>query len=225
MGNEQRPDGRPLRARDRLLMALTVSSGAVDAISYLALGKIFTAFMTGNFVFLGLQAAGAGGQSVVSLGVALALFAAGVFLSTWIVKPTKGSGVWPSRETVALGVEAVMQACFLTLWVADGGLSSSGIVGVLIGLSAFAMGIQSGTVLSLGATGEFTTAATATVVVLMSDVAAWSRSALERRRLAAVLVSSKDLKPSRERLERARRCPQYSRRAPGGYRGGGRGRR
>jgi len=54
VGNEQRPDGRPLRVRDRLLMALTVSSGAVDAISYLALGKIFTAFMTGNFVFLGL---------------------------------------------------------------------------------------------------------------------------------------------------------------------------
>ena len=51
-----------------------------------------------------------------------------------------------------------------------GGQPSSGVVGVLIGLSALAMGIQSGTVLSLGVTGVFTTAAT--VVVLMSDVAA-----------------------------------------------------
>jgi len=77
MGSEQRPEGLPLRVRDWLLMALTVSSGAIDAISYLALGNIFTAFMTGNVVFLGLQMAGAGGHSVVSLAVALAFFAAG----------------------------------------------------------------------------------------------------------------------------------------------------
>src|SRR5215203_1464294 len=189
MGSEQRPDGLPLRVRDWLLMALTVSSGAIDAISYLALGNIFTAFMTGNVVFLGLQMAGAGGHSVVSLAVALAFFAAGIFLSTLIVKPSKGSGVWPRRVTAALGVEAVVQACFLAIWVAADGQPSSSIVGVLIGLSALAMGIQSGTVLSLGVTGVFTTAATATVVVLMSDVAAWSQSAMERRRLAGVLAS------------------------------------
>ena len=39
--------------RNWLLNALTVSSGAVDAISFLALGKVFTAFMTGNIAFLG----------------------------------------------------------------------------------------------------------------------------------------------------------------------------
>ncbi len=38
--------------RDWLLFALTLSSGAVDAISYFGL-KIFSAFMTGNLVFLG----------------------------------------------------------------------------------------------------------------------------------------------------------------------------
>jgi len=37
-----------LKIRDLLLNALTVSSGAVDAISFLALGKVFTAFMTGG---------------------------------------------------------------------------------------------------------------------------------------------------------------------------------
>jgi uncharacterized membrane protein YoaK (UPF0700 family) len=84
LGNEQ----RPLRVRDWLLMALKVSSGAVDAISYLTLGKIFTAFMTGNFVFLGLQMAGASSHSLVSLAVALALFAAGVLLAARIVKPS-----------------------------------------------------------------------------------------------------------------------------------------
>src|SRR4030095_15092608 len=38
--------------RNNLLNALTISSGAVDAVSFLALGKVFTAFMTGNFAFL-----------------------------------------------------------------------------------------------------------------------------------------------------------------------------
>ena len=37
--------------RDLLLFALTVSSGAVDAISFFALGKVFTAFMTGNLAW------------------------------------------------------------------------------------------------------------------------------------------------------------------------------
>nr|EJI94387.1 hypothetical protein JVH1_8351 [Rhodococcus sp. JVH1] len=42
-----------IHCRDVLLVALTVESGAVDAISYFGLGKIFSAFMTGNMVFLG----------------------------------------------------------------------------------------------------------------------------------------------------------------------------
>ena len=44
--------------RNNLLNALTISSGAVDAISFLALGKVFTAFMTGNVAFLGMGIAG-----------------------------------------------------------------------------------------------------------------------------------------------------------------------
>ena len=36
-----------------LLLGLTVVTGLVDAVSYLALGHVFTANMTGNVVFLG----------------------------------------------------------------------------------------------------------------------------------------------------------------------------
>ncbi len=180
---------RLLRVRDGLMMALTVSSGAIDAISFLALGKVFTAFMTGNIVFLGLQAASVGGQSLASLVVALAAFAAGVFLSTRIVKPSKGSGAWPGRATVALGLGAVAQAGFLAVWVVVGGLPSVGVVNVLIGLSALAMGMHTGTVWSLGVTGVFTTAATATLTVFMSDAAEGSRPTAEMRRLAGVLLS------------------------------------
>src|SRR6266403_5290013 len=78
-----------LRVRDLLLNALTVSSGAVDAISFLALGKVFTAFMTGNIAFLGLRVAGAAAPGAVAILVSMATFTVGVFLSTLIVKPSE----------------------------------------------------------------------------------------------------------------------------------------
>src|SRR3954447_22009697 len=90
------------RIRDLLLVGLTFSSGAVDAISFLALGKVFTAFMTGNVVFLGLSVADAGGPDPVRVALALAVFGAGVFLATRIAGPTAGSRPWPGRVTAAL---------------------------------------------------------------------------------------------------------------------------
>ena len=47
-----------------LLLTLTVVAGLVDATSYLKLGHVFVANMTGNVVFLGFGIAGAGGISV-----------------------------------------------------------------------------------------------------------------------------------------------------------------
>src|SRR5690242_487132 len=43
-----------------LLLTLTVVTGLVDATSYLKLGHVFVANMTGNVVFLGFGIAGAG---------------------------------------------------------------------------------------------------------------------------------------------------------------------
>jgi uncharacterized membrane protein YoaK (UPF0700 family) len=47
-----------LAVRDRLLVALAFSSGIFEAICFLSFGKVFTAFQTGNLVFLGLGVAG-----------------------------------------------------------------------------------------------------------------------------------------------------------------------
>src|SRR5216684_3771045 len=110
-----------LRIRDLLLKALTVSSGAVDAISFLALGKVFSAFMTGNIAFLGLRVAGAGGPGVVAIFTSMGAFAAGVYLSTRIVKHSADSGIWPQRVTVALGVSLIPHAAFLAVWFATNG--------------------------------------------------------------------------------------------------------
>ena len=45
------------------LLLMTVVTGLVDAVSFLSLGHVFTANMTGSVVLLGFAAAGASGFS------------------------------------------------------------------------------------------------------------------------------------------------------------------
>ena len=59
-----------------MLIVLTLLTGVVDAVSYLELGHVFVANMTGNVVFLGFAIAGAPGLSVASSLIALAAFLA-----------------------------------------------------------------------------------------------------------------------------------------------------
>jgi uncharacterized membrane protein YoaK (UPF0700 family) len=179
-----------IRVRDLLLHALTVSSGAIDAISFLALGKVFSAFMTGNIAFLGLRITGASSApGNVAILTAMIAFALGVYLSTLIVLPSEGSGVWPQRVTVALGASLIPHAVFLVVWFASNGQPSIDVAHVLLGLWGLAMGMQSAAVRTLRVEGIFTTAATATIILLVGDIAKWSSTVAERRRLAGVLVS------------------------------------
>jgi uncharacterized membrane protein YoaK (UPF0700 family) len=177
-----------LRVRDLLLNALTVSSGAVDAISFLALGKVFSAFMTGNIAFLGLRVAGANAPGAATIVSSMTGFAMGVYLSTRIVTPAS-SGMWPQRVTVALGVSLIAHAVFLAVWFASNGQPLTNVADVLLGVWALAMGMQSAAVRTLHVDGVFTTAATATVIFFVGDLTNWSATAVERRRLAGVLGS------------------------------------
>jgi uncharacterized membrane protein YoaK (UPF0700 family) len=177
------------RVRDLLLVALTVSTGAVDALSWLVLGKVFSAFMTGNLVFLGLRTGGAPGPSVTRVLAAVVAFGVGAALAARIVAPTEGSHVvWAPRVTVALGAAVAVQAAFLGLWVGVGADPSSSAGDLLVAISSLAMGMQTTAIFSLGVRAVFTTAATATWAALMGDLSGWSQSGGERRRLAAVIL-------------------------------------
>jgi uncharacterized membrane protein YoaK (UPF0700 family) len=177
-----------LRLRNRLLYALAVSSGAIDAVSFLDLGKVFSAFMTGNIAFLGLTAARANGPNWTNIFAAIACFMVGVYLGTRIVRP-EGSGIWPERVTVALSLSLIAHAAFLVVWFAIDGQPSIHVIPVLLGLWGVAMGMQSAAVRRLHVEAVYTTAATATVIFLAGDVATWSATVKERRRLASVFVS------------------------------------
>src|SRR3954452_20957966 len=109
-----------LRARDWMLHALTASSGSADTISFLALGKVFSSFMTGNVAFLGMRASGAAdAPSVVNLLASLGAFAVGAYVASRIV--TGRSDIWHRNVTLALGVSLFGHVLFVTLWLACGG--------------------------------------------------------------------------------------------------------
>src|SRR5580658_6840581 len=60
-----------------VLLAMTAATGIVDAVSFLGLGHVFTANMTGNIVLLGFRLGGASGISLSRSVIALFCFMLG----------------------------------------------------------------------------------------------------------------------------------------------------
>ncbi|GAB2729423.1 YoaK family protein [Kitasatospora kifunensis] len=68
------------------LVGLTMVTGMLDAISYLGLGRVFIAMMTGNVVFLGLAFGKTVEASVPGPAVAIVSFALGIVLAARTAK-------------------------------------------------------------------------------------------------------------------------------------------
>ena len=177
--------------RNLLLDGLTLSSGAVDAISFLGLGKVFTAFMTGNIAFLGMRVAGDAVAPRVGLLVAsMGGYAAGIYLATRIIRRSQATTlVWSPGTTVALGISLLAHFGFALGWFATGGRPDDTILPLLLCVWALAMGMQSAAVRRLDVAGVFTTAATATFIFLVADLANRPLTGDERRRMVGVLIS------------------------------------
>ena len=163
-------------ARDALLLLLTWAAGNADAISYLGLGHVFTAMMTGNTVLLGLALAQGEVFAALRSMLALGAFLAGVALGAVVVERGEPREEWPPAVTAALLLEAVALGLFAVLWHLTGPERGAGVVAVLIALSGLAMGVQSAAVRRLGVPGIATTYITGTLTSLAVDVVGWFRS-------------------------------------------------
>jgi uncharacterized membrane protein YoaK (UPF0700 family) len=147
-----------------LLLVLTVVTGLVDAFSYLELGHVFVANMTGNVVFLAFALAGANGFSLAASALALVAFALGAAGSGRIV-----THVGPRRGrvlAVTATLEVVVTAVAVTIgWtVSDPGTGVSRFV--LVALLAGGAGMQSGTARKLAVPDLNTTVLTQTLAGL-----------------------------------------------------------
>jgi uncharacterized membrane protein YoaK (UPF0700 family) len=177
-----------LHVRDGLLIALTLSMGSLDAISWVGLDKVYSAFQTGNLVVLGLGAAGAPGPPVLRAGVSLAVFGIGALVSSRLVRDERAGELWPRRVTVIEAAAAVILIGFLAYWLAVAGDPSPTSAVALIAIGASAAGLQTGAIFELGVRAVFTTAATATWTALMADIAQGRRAPPDLARLAMVVV-------------------------------------
>ena len=97
-----------------LLLVLTAATGVVDAVSLLALGRVFVANMTGNVVFLGMALAGAPGFSLAASVAALAGFLLGAFVGGGVLRRRGGHRGRLLRDVGAAELVLVAAALGLT---------------------------------------------------------------------------------------------------------------
>ncbi|MEU6381397.1 YoaK family protein [Streptomyces sp. NPDC046909] len=159
------PEARGVRLVP-VLLVLTVVSGLIDAVSYLGLGHVFTANMTGNVVVLGFAAAGAPGFSLAHTLTSLGAFVVGAGVGGRIAVRLGGG----SRRTwarVTLAAEALLLGGSAV--VAFAAPDATATVYALIAVTAFAMGLRNATVRKLGVPDLTTTVLTMTLTGLASD--------------------------------------------------------
>ncbi|MEU5382884.1 YoaK family protein [Kitasatospora cineracea] len=155
------------------LYGLTVVSGLIDAVSYLGLGHVFAANMTGNVVVVGFALAGAPGFSVLGSITSLAAFLLGAAL---------GGRLTAGRLRPALVAETALHLAAAAVVFAAG--TGGDVQYPVIALLALAMGLRNATVRSLGVPDLTTTVLTMT----LTGLAAEPRSPRRRRRLLAALA-------------------------------------
>jgi uncharacterized membrane protein YoaK (UPF0700 family) len=183
------PETRPNHPLLLLLHVATAITGLIDAISYLALGHVFTANMTGNVVFLAFAVAGAPGLSITRSLTALTAFLAGALIGGRVATRLP-EVLAPSWITTALSLEsALLLAATLTaISFRDSSGSSFQLYSIIV-LTACAMGIRNATVRKLAIPDLTTTVLTLTITGLAADSKfAGGTSPRWRRRLSAVLL-------------------------------------
>lgn len=150
-----------------LLLALTVVTGLVDSFSYLVLGHVFVANMTGNVVFFAFALAGVGGFSAPASVAAIGCFAVGALVTGRLGRSLAG------RRELLLGVTAGIEAVIVAETVTMAALTSrpipAGLRYALIVALSLAMGAQNATARKLAVPDLTTTVLTLTITGIAAD--------------------------------------------------------
>lgn len=169
-----------------LLLVLTVATGVVDAVSILALGRVFVANMTGNVVFIGFALAGAPGFSLIASLLALAGFLLGAAVCAPVINR------W--RETRIRLLAVVATAELILLAGATAVAASSGEPlhqtpqNVVAVVAATALGLQNAAARELAVPDATTTVLTMTLTGFAADLSRGNADAVLRRLLAVAAM-------------------------------------
>jgi uncharacterized membrane protein YoaK (UPF0700 family) len=152
-----------------LLVSMTVVTGLVDAFSYLVLGHVFVANMTGNVVFLGFALAGAPGFSITASLAAMAAFAAGALLGGRLSARHRDHRA--RLHSAAAAIQAVFVTVAVIVAITGGGSPTAGYRYALIAVLGISMGIQNASARSLAVPDLTTTVLTLTITGIAADSA------------------------------------------------------
>ena len=181
-----------------LLLLLTVLTGVVDAVSILALGRVFVANMTGNVVFAAFAVVGAPGFSLSASLFALAGFLVGAYARRRACHQARAATAAcccarAARSSSALAAVALAVAALSgdpgadhgTLGIA-GGAFSAPVTDATAALLAIALGVQNAVARKLAVPDLTTTVLTMTLTGVGADLrAVFGREAPRPRRGAA----------------------------------------
>jgi uncharacterized membrane protein YoaK (UPF0700 family) len=149
------------------LFTLTFTTGLIDATSYLGLGHVFTANMTGNVVLLGFGLAGTGGLPIVSPVVSLVGFLIGAGVGGLIA--SRIADRHRLHLSTALLIEALLTGA-AALFAAIANVHANAFSGdLVVALLAFAMGVRNATVRRIAVPDLTTTVLTMTLTGLAAD--------------------------------------------------------
>jgi len=153
-----------------ILLSMTAVTGIVDAVSFLALGHVFTANMTGNVIFLGFAIGGASGLSVSGSLMALICFAVGALIGGWMMRRMipQDSGATLVRALVIETMFFFVAAAVSIGFTAPYAVHRQKIFSV-IALTAVAMGLRNSVVRKLAIPDLTTTVLTLTIAGFAAD--------------------------------------------------------
>ena len=146
------------------LLALTFSTGIIDALSWLGLNGVFTANMTGNVLIIGMGAVGAGGAHWAPPLAALVIFLLGAATAGRVQRDQPPG--WSARTTT---IFVVVGAIVLALGVASLAWPPRHFdesAYIVMGALAFAMGAQGAEAMRLAVPHIITVAVSSAVVGL-----------------------------------------------------------
>ncbi|MEU3187890.1 YoaK family protein [Streptomyces sp. NPDC006923] len=169
------------------VVALTLVTGAVDAISFMALGGVFTSVMTANLALLGLAVGSDNLTLAWHVVVALAGYACGILAGAWCgIRPARERPFrWDGART-ALAGELLLVCGFLAGWLAVGGTPDTAAQLGLLATASLAMGCQSGLIRVAGAPDVSTTYLTGTLTGILAELVTTRR--LQRSNLVLIGV-------------------------------------
>jgi uncharacterized membrane protein YoaK (UPF0700 family) len=151
----------------RALLVLTFTTGLVDGVSYLGLGHVFTANMTGNIVLLGFGIAGGYHLPVLAPIVSLLAFLLGSGFGGVLAR--RRAAIHYVHIGLALAIELgliAIAAVFAALRTPRAG-SVSGYA--VIALLALAMGVRNATIRKIAVPDLTTTVLTMTLTGMAAD--------------------------------------------------------